>query len=257
MSSMEASRRDFSGMSHAHHLEVPGVLHLVELRVRSGQTGLKEFHSRLLAIAALHGSIFKCGMQLWGYNILSDRVLLVVIPARPHAISVSLINADRCLVRPFNEARHRVLPFWERGYSVCPLADEVAWRVLRYVDLASVPDGGDPLDPHALSSAAEHAGLVKHGLLTAPPERLPGPMAWRAFLFSHEDEQFAQALDLCLRTGKPFGPLSFVRKVEETCGRRVGSSCLKWPRLFDGCGQMPNPCKVPPLFANAESLLTQ
>ena len=209
-------------MSQIPHFELPGVLHLVELQVRTGQTGPNESRCRLVAIATLHGSIFKHGIQLWGYNILSDRVLLVVVPLRPHVIGPAL-----------TEVRHRALPFWDRGYLACPFADEVAWRVLRYVDWASVNDGGDPLDPHALNSAAEHAGFLRHGLLTAPPERLPSPMAWRAFLFSHEDEQFVQALEFCLRTGTPLGPLSFVRKVEEACGRRVPPSGLTWPGLFD------------------------
>ncbi len=230
MSITRAPRRDSSDMGHARRPEVPGSLHLAEFRIRSGQLGPEAFHTRLLAMAMLHGSIYKCGIQLWGYSVLSDRVLLVLVPGRPSAISLILMNADQGSIS-----------FWERRYSVCPCADELAWRVMRYVDLVSVPDGGDPLDPHALSSAAEHAGLVRYGLLTAPPERLPNPMAWRAFLFAREDKQFAQALELCLRTGKPFGPSSFVHRVEEACGRSVGSPCLKWPRLFDGRAQAPNP----------------
>jgi len=236
MSITEAPRRNSSDMGHARRPEVPGLMHLVELRIRGGQPGPEEFHTRLLAMAMLHGSIYKCGIQLWGYNVLSNRVLLVLVPGRPSAISLALMNAV-----------HSSVSFWERRYSVCTCADELAWRVMRHVDLVSVPDGGDPLDPHVLSSAAEHAGLVRHGLLTAPPERLPSPMAWRAFLFAPEDKQFAQALELCLRTGKPFGPSSFVRRVEEACGRSVGSPCLKWPRLFDGSGQMPNPYRFQPL----------
>ena len=242
MKVMEVPRGNFSANGHAGHFEVPGLLHLVELRIRSGQEGLNELHNRLLAVATLHGSIFKHGIQLWGYNILSDRVLLVLMPARPNTFSLALMNAD-----------HGSVSFWERRYSVCPFADEVAWRVLRFVDLASLPQGDDPLDPCALNSAAEHAGFLRHGLLTVPPERLPNPMAWRAFLFSHEDEQFAQALEFCLRTGRPFGPLSFVRRVEAACGRRVGSSCLKWPGLFAGGGQVPNPCGVRPTQAAAAS----
>jgi hypothetical protein len=244
MSTIEASRRDFS-VSHSYRLEVPGAFHLVELQVRGGQTGVNEFRSRQLAIAALHGSIFECGIQLWGYSVLSDRVLLVVVPFGAHAIGRALMNADRRFVRRFSSAHYQALPFWERGYSVCPLADEVAWRVLRYVDRVSMPDGSDPLDPYAPNSAAEHAGLVKHGLLTAPPECLPSPVAWPVFLCSPEDEDFGQALEFCLRTGKPFGPLPFVRRVEDVCGRRVGSCSLKWSRLFDDRAQRSNSARQP------------
>jgi hypothetical protein len=253
MKSMEAPRNTCSGVSYVPRLEVPGVFHLVELRVRSGQIELEEFHNRLLAVAALHGSIFRCGIQLWGYNILSNRVLLVVVPLRPHAIGPALMNADYRFARRFKEAQRRALPFWERGYLACPFADEVAWRVLRYVDMASVPEGGDVLDSHALSSAAEHAGLLKYGLLTAPPERLPSPMAWRAFLFSHEDEQFGQALEFCLRTGKPFGPSSFIHRIEEACGRRVRPSYPNPSRLFDASGPVPNPGRAQPRYATASS----
>jgi len=221
-------------MSHIPRFELPGAFHLVEQRVRRGQSALKEFHDRHLSLARIHGSIYRYGIQLCGYNILSDRVLLVLIPTQPGAISLALMNADRSSVRRSNDIHRRVPPFWERRYLACPFADEVVWRVLRYVDMASVRvSGGEPLDRHALNSAAEHAGFLTHGLLTAPPERLPNPAVWDVYVGSPEDEKFVQALELCLRTGRPFGPLSFVRKVEEACGRRVRPACLEWPGLFD------------------------
>jgi len=221
-------------MSHIPRFEVPGAFHLVEQRVRGGQSALKEFHDRHLSLAMIHGSLYRYGIQLGGYNFLSDRVLLVLIPQQPDAIGLALMNANRSPVRRFNENHRRDSPFWERDYFVCPFADEVASRVLRYVDMASVrASGGEPLDRHALNSAAEHAGFVTHGLLTAPPERLPSPVTWPVFVNSPEDETFVKALELCLRTGRPFGPLPFVRKVEEACGCRVRPSDLAWPGLFD------------------------
>jgi hypothetical protein len=225
-------------MRHMPRFEVPGAFHLVEQRVRGGQSALKEFHDRHLSLAMIHGSIYRYGIQLCGYSILSDRVLLVLIPWQPDAIRLALTNGGRSSVRRCNAIQHPVSPFWERGYLACPFADEVAWRVLRYVDMASVRvSGGDPLDRHALNSAAEHAGLVTHGLLTAPPERTPNPAAWPAFVASPEDEKFVLALELCLRTGRPFGPLSFVRRVEEACGRHVRPAGLEWPGLSSDAGR--------------------
>ena len=210
------------------------MLHLVEQRVRRELRAPVEFHDRHLCLATLHGSLYKYGIQLCGYNILSDRVLLAVIPQHPLAISLALMNADHNFTRRFNEIHNQVAPFWQSRYDCCPFANEVAWRVLRYVDVASVRMGdGKPFDPHAWSSAAEHAGLVSQGLLTAPPARLPNPAGWHAFLESPEDERFVLALELCLRTGKPFGPFPFVRKVEQLCGRRIRPACLNWPGLFE------------------------
>jgi hypothetical protein len=222
-------------MSHVARVEVPGTFHLVEQRVRRDLRVPVEFHDRHLCLATLHGSLYKYGIQLCGYNILSDRVLLAVILPHPHAISLALMNADHNFIRRFNEIHHRVAPFWQNRHHCCPFANQVAWPVLRYVDMASVRTGdGKPFDPHALSSAAEHAGLVSQGLLTAPPARLPNPAGWRACLETPEDERFVLALELCLRTGKPFGPFPFVRKVEQACGRRARPACLKWPGLFVG-----------------------
>jgi hypothetical protein len=209
-----------------------------------------------MAVASLHGSIYRQGVKLCGYSILADRVLLALIPERPGAIGLALMDADNSVIRRLGEVRHRGLPFWGRGYFVCPCADEVAWRVLRYVDLTAVPEGGDALDPQVPSSAAEHAGFVKHGLLTVPPERLPSPMAWRAFLFEHEDEQFVQTLEFCLRAGKPFGPRSFVDRIEEACGQRLRASGVGWSRLFGGSGPAPTPDRVQPACASAASPLS-
>ena len=220
-------------MSHVARFEVPGVYHLVEQRVRRDLRAPLEFHERHLSLAALHGSMYKYGIQLCGYNILSDRVLLAVIPEYPRAISLAMMNAAHNFIRRFNEIHHQVAPLWQSQYHSCPFADEVARPVLRYVDRASVRTGDcKPFDPHALSSATEHAGFLTHGLLTAPPEWLPHTADWRAFIESPEDEMFVQALELCLRTGKPFGPFPFVRKVEQACGRHVRPACLNWPGLF-------------------------
>ena len=221
-------------MSHIPRVEVPGAFHLVERRVRGGQSALSEFRDRHLSLARIHGSMYRYGIQLCGYNILSDRVLLVLIPQQPDAIGHALMDAGHSSVRGSDEIHHRISSSWEPGYFACPFADEVAWRVLRYVDMASVRVcGGEPLDRHALSSAAEHAGFLTHGLLTVPPERLPNPAVWDVYVGSPEDERFVQSLESCLRTGAPFGPLSFVRKVEEARGRRVRPPGLEWPGFFD------------------------
>jgi hypothetical protein len=225
-------------MSHIPRVEVPGVFHLVEQRVRGGQSVLKEFHDRHFSLAKIHGSLYRYGIQLCGYNILSDRVLLVLVPQQPDVIRLALTDAGRNSIRRSDNNHHRAAPFWERDYFSCPFADEVAWRVLRYVDMASVRvSGGEPLDRHALNSAAEHAGFLTHGLLTAPPERLPYPAIWDVYVGSREDGRFVQALEFCLRTGRPFGPLPFVRKVEEACGRRVLPARPEWPGLFDDAGR--------------------
>jgi hypothetical protein len=222
-------------MSHVARVEIPGTFHLVEKRVRRDLRATVEFHDRHLALATLHGSLYKFGIQLCGYSILSDRVLLAVVPPSPRAIGLALLNADHNFVRRFNEIHHQVAPFWQRMYNCCPFADEVARPVLRYVDTASVRAGEDgPFDPHVLNSAAEHAGLVSRGLLTARPGRLPQPASWSAFLETSDDERFVQALELCLRTGKPFGPFPFIRRVEQLCGRRIRPACLNWPGLFVG-----------------------
>jgi hypothetical protein len=205
----------------------------VEQRVRRDLRVPLEFHDRYLLLVTLHGSLYMCGVWLCAYNILPDRVLLALIPERPRAIGLAIADADRSFVRRFNEIHHQVAPLWQSRYHSCPFADEVARPVLRYVDRASVRTGdGKPFDPHALSSATEHAGFLTHGLLTAPPEWLPHTADWRAFIESPEDEMFVQALELCLRTGKPFGPFPFVRKVEQACGRHVRPACLNLPGLF-------------------------
>ena len=221
-------------MSHGTRIEIPGMYHLVERRLCRGRPAPMGFHDRQLSLAALHGSIYKYGIQLCAYNMLSDRVLLALIPSRPRAISLALLNADQAFVRRFDQIHREVMARWRRPFHCCPFDDEVAWPVMRYVDIAPVRSRhANPLDLHALSSAAEHAGLLRHGLLTAPPERLPHPAAWRAFIESPGDARFVEALELCLRTGMPFGPYPFVHKVEQACGRRLHPACLKWPGLFD------------------------
>jgi len=81
---------------------------------------------------------------------------------------------------------------------------------------------------------AECAGAVS-GTVTAELALLGVPMAVCYHLPSLS-RMLVQALELCLRTGKPFGPFPFVRRVEEACGRRVRPACLNRPGLFDGAG---------------------
>lgn len=135
-------------MSHVARVEIPGAYHLVEQRVRRDLRAPLEFHERHLCLAAFHGSIFKYGIRLCGYNILSDRLLLAVIPEHPRAISLAMMNAAHNLVRRFNEIHHRVAPLWQNRYYICPFADELAPPVLRYVDRASVPQVMESCSTH-------------------------------------------------------------------------------------------------------------
>jgi len=135
-------------MSHVARVEIPGAYHLVEQRVRRDLRAPLEFHERHLCLAAFHGSIFKYGIRLCGYNILSDRLLLAVIPEHPRAISLAMMNAAHNFVRRFNEIHHRVAPLWQNRYYICPFADELAPPVLRYVDRASVPQVMESCSTH-------------------------------------------------------------------------------------------------------------
>jgi hypothetical protein len=220
-------------VSHAARVEVPGVFHLVEQRVRRDLRTHMETADRHLSLAVLGSSLDIYGIQLCGYNILSDWVLVVLIPAHVPTISLALQFADRTFVRLFNQLHHRVSPLWQHPYHCCPFSNEVSRSVLRYVDKASMrADDVRPGDGRELNSAGEHAGLLACGLLTAQSDRMPPTGPWHAWLESHEDERFVLALEQCLRTGKPFGAFQFVRKVELACGRRTRPACLKWPGLF-------------------------
>jgi hypothetical protein len=222
-------------VSHYARIEVPGTFHLVEQRVCHDPHAQMEIGDRELSLATLHASIHRYGIQLCGYNVLSDRVLLALIPARPRTIGLALLNADRTFVGRFNQIHSRVAPFWQHTYNCCPFSDDVAKSVLRYVDVASVRTcDSRPGDGPGLNSADEHGGLLTRGVLTAMPGRLPPTGTWHAWLESSEDKRFVRALEQCLRTGKPFGSFPFVRKVELSCGHRARPACLTLPGLFDG-----------------------
>ena len=214
-------------MSHLARIEVPGVFHLVEQRVRHELPPLSRIHERVLYIILLRHCLREYGVQLCGHNVLPRRVLLALIPERPGTIGRALWDASRLFVGWSNLRYRRYTPLWGGTYRCCPFADEVAWAVMRYVDLALVLAGGDsPAARRTWSSAAEHAGECG-SFLTAPRDRLPAAEHWRAWLESPQDGEFVLALEQCLRTGKPFGPFPFVRKVEQACGRHLRSAGLK------------------------------
>ena len=219
-------------MSHIARVEVPGAFHLVEQRLRSGQPPLSRFPERILSLLMLHHCLRERGVQLCGYNFLPRRTLLVLIPAQAGAIGRAIFDADLMFAGLAKLIRHRFTPLWEGTYKCCPFSDDVIWSVLRYVDMASVRAYDTwPFARRALSSAAEHTGQTG-GYLTVLIDRLPPVEQWRAWLESPQDREFVLALEQCLRTGKPFGPFSFVRKVEQACGRRLRPASLSHPELF-------------------------
>jgi hypothetical protein len=214
-------------MSHIARVEVPGTLHLVEQRVRNDLGFQSRFPERRLSAVMYRYVLGEREVQLCGFNFLPSRTLLVVVPTRRGAIARSMFDADLLFAALLRNMYHRSTSPWEGRYNCCPFADEVAWSVLRYVDMASVrPSETWPFARRAFSSAAEHAGQMRT-YLTAPLDRLPPSGSWRAWLGLPQDKKLVVALEHCLRTGKPFGPFPFVREVEQAYGRRLRSAGLK------------------------------
>jgi len=172
-------------------------------------------------ILAACAEVYRVKVIAWA--LLSKKVYLVVAPPSAEALSSFMRVAQTRFARYLhaNGFKGEVTP---RRFASCPLDNGAALDAIKYVESRPVAEGlaKSPAE-YAYSSAAVRAGKSSAGdeLLSAIPAITDKVSSWNEFHASPLQNQRAEYLAMRMRTGKPAGAPTFIRRVEKRVGMNL------------------------------------
>ena len=206
-------------MARLARVVVPGYPHHV---VQRGNRRLPTFFSdadyeAYRSLVAEYGAA--CGLEVWAYCLMPNHVHLVVVPRTAQALARAIGEAHRRYTRRVNFREGWRGHLWQERFFSCVLDGPHALAAVRYVER-------NPVRARLVarawqwpwSSAAGHVSGQGDVLVRSNP--LAEEVAnWRRFLTTEEEEAGLETLRRHGRTGRPWGDLRFLRRLEKRLAR--------------------------------------
>jgi len=209
-------------MARLARVVVPGYPHHVTQR---GNRRLPTFFSDddyEAYLALMAEQCAACGVAIWAWCLMPNHVHLIAVPKTAEALARAVGEAHRRYTRRINFREGWRGYLWQGRFGSFVMQRRHALAAVRYVERNPVRAG---LVRRAWawpwSSARAHV-QGRGDALIAPG----GPLAaevtdWRAYLAAEEDEATLERLRRHGRTGRPLGPVSFLRRLERRLDRRL------------------------------------
>jgi putative transposase len=163
-------------------------------------------------------------LDLLGYCLMSNHVHLIVVPARPDSLALTLKHTHGRFAS-YHNARHASSGhLWQGRYYSCPLDEPHLWAALRYVELNPTRAGiANYAAAYPWSSAAIHCGLSPQTPLLdlATWQQTWTTSTWAAYLAAAAPAGEIDSLRRNTHTGRPLGSEQFVTELESSLGRRL------------------------------------
>ncbi|HUU58573.1 MAG TPA: transposase, partial [Phycisphaerae bacterium] len=160
------------------------------------------------------------GLAIWAYCVMTNHVHFIAVPQGVESLGRTCRDAHQAYASWLNRKVGETGHLWQGRFFSCVLDDSHLWSAARYVERNPVrAQLVARAESWPWSSAAAHCGLREDPLLS-PIEMPWGADDWSAYL-REEDEEELVALRQRTRTGRPWGPVEFVKRLESTLGRSL------------------------------------
>ncbi len=226
-------------MARLRRIVVPGQVHLIIHRVRSGSEVFRDAADRLNYVRALADAALSARVAIHAYALLPAEVRLLVSPEDAGGLALLMQAAGRRYVRSFNQKYGSTGTPWEgRFRSAVIEPDAYFLPCLRYVEgsAEAVASLGGELD--GLSSAAHHLGLRVDPLIADHPAiwgfgntPFERHAAYRRFFERAPGEGEVATILLAALNGWVLGSREFAAAVADQTGRRPQRARRGRPRL--------------------------
>jgi putative transposase len=158
-------------------------------------------------------------VQVWAYCLMPNHVHLIAVPASEDGLRRAIGETHRRYTRHVNFREGWRGHLWQGRFASSVMDDEHLLAAARYVELNPVR-AGLAAEPGAYpwSSAKAHLAGCDDRLVRVEPLLRLEPK-WQTFLARGLEEQEAETLRRCERTGRPAGGGEFVAQLEALTGR--------------------------------------
>jgi putative transposase len=202
-------------------LIVPEIPHHITQRGNRRQIVFFSDSDKSLYLKILTDTSSGSGMSFLAYCLMSNHVHLLAIPLKKEDFAAILGEAHRKYTTLINIREKWKGHLWQGRFGSFPLDERHLFNAVRYIERNPVRAGlVKTAEQYAWSSARGHLRLWADPLLREPGLLLDFGN-WRDYLRKEEDEKFISDLRSHERTGRPFGPESFEKKLEERTGRTI------------------------------------
>lgn len=160
-------------------------------------------------------------VAVWAYCLMPNHVHLILVPSDEDGLRRALGEAHRRYTRHVNFRQGWRGHLWQERFHSFPMDEAHLRAAARYVELNPVRAGlaARPED-WRWSSARAHLEGKADGLADPAP-LLEREGDWAGFLAGGVDEDTAETLRACERTGRPAGDRGFLERIENLTGRSV------------------------------------
>ena len=217
---------------------LPGCLHLILLRGRSGQPVCTDAADRERYLAALREAAAEARVAVHAYGLRDGEIRLLATPSTAEGLAATIQATGRRYVRAYNQVHgHHGSPWEGRFRSAVVEAASHYFACLRFVELDAPEPDPAHLPAPPWSSARHHAGLTHSALVTEHP------MFWslgntpfereaayrRAIADPRPPVEVADILQ-AVWTGWVIGSPAFAAAVQARTGRRTTRLAAGRPR---------------------------
>lgn len=172
----------------------------------------------------------EAGLEVWAYCLMPNHVHMVVVPQEVDALRAGLAESHRRYTRRVNFREGWRGHLWQERFGSFVLDETHLWAAVRYVERNPLRAGlVERPQEWPWSSARFHLGLADDPLVR-PSAALEQFGDWRHYLSQTDREEDLKHFRRHERTGRPFGPEGFVKKLEAATGRSLTPGISGRPR---------------------------
>jgi putative transposase len=160
-------------------------------------------------------------LRVWAYCLMINHVHLMVWPEADASLSRAIADTHRRYTRHINFREGWRGYLWQGRFGSVPLDEHHLIAAMRYVERNPVEAGlVAQAAAYPWSSAKAHVLNLPDPLLSACflTTQIPD---WAAFLATPDELTTRQRVECQVRTGRPYGEVGFLERLERTVGYRI------------------------------------
>lgn len=176
----------------------------------------KELYLKLIK---RHGD--RTGISFLAYCLMENHVHMIAVPKVKESFAKGIGEAHRKYTNIINIREDWKGYLWQGRFISFALDERSLYAAVRYVERNPVRIGiVQKAEDYPWSSAGAHVFKKKDLLLSEQVQFLKID-DWVAYIRDPDDETFIEQIQQHEKTGRPFGPDDFLRKLEEKTGRKI------------------------------------
>ena len=208
-------------MARLARVVIPGVPHHVTQRGNRRQKVFFNSKDYNVYLKIMRQTCETFEVDIWSYCLIPNHIHLLAVPSTLESLTLAMGYLHRQYTSYINSQYSWTGYLWQGRYYSHPLDEEHTINTARYIELNPVEAKivTDPVKYKWSSARAHVLGENDHNVNVKPIlQRVP---EWKKFLDKGIEKDEKEKIEKHIRTGRPLGSESFLKKLEEVTGRNL------------------------------------